>query len=85
MASPYTLRLDPELRRRLERIAKRNQLTTSAAVREAVNEWLEEQESAGSFYDKIKDLVGCVDGGDPGRSTRRLSDVLKPRRRGKAA
>ena len=49
-------------------------------MREAIKTWVEREESGGSFYDSIKDLVGCVDGGDPGRSTRRLSDVLKARR-----
>ena len=80
MASPVTLRLDPELRRRVARIAKRKRCTTSAALREAIETWVEREESTGSFYDEIKDLIGVVEGGDPLRSTRRPSDVLKARR-----
>ena len=81
MASPITLRLDPDLRRRVERIAKRKRCSTSVALREAISAWVENEDSTGSVYDQIKDLIGCVSGGDPGRSTRRLSDVLKARNR----
>jgi Arc/MetJ-type ribon-helix-helix transcriptional regulator len=80
MASPITLRLDPELRRRVERIARRKRTTTSSVLREAVTTWVAREESAGSIYDSIKDLIGGVHGGDPGRSTRKLSEVLKARR-----
>jgi predicted DNA-binding protein len=81
MASPITLRLDAETRRRVARIAKRKKTTTSTVLREAISSWVEREESAGSAYEQIKDLIGSVHGGDPGRSTRRLSEVLKARRR----
>ena len=81
MAAPISLRLDPELRRRVDRIAKRKRTTTSEVLREAITTWVEREDISGSFYDSIKDLVGCVRGGDPTRSTRKMSDVLKGRRR----
>jgi metal-responsive CopG/Arc/MetJ family transcriptional regulator len=80
MASPVTLRLDQNLRQRVERIAKRKKCTSSAAMREAIETWVQREESGGSFYDSIKYLVGVVSGGDPGRSTRRMSEELKTRR-----
>jgi hypothetical protein len=41
---------------------------------------LGKEETALTPYELVKDLIGVVHGGDPGRSTRRLSDVLKARR-----
>jgi len=75
------LRLDPEMRRRVTRIARRRKTTTSTVLREAISTWVAREEGAGSVYDSIKDLIGVVNGGDPGRSTRRLSEVLKARRK----
>ena len=80
MASPITLRLDPDIRRRVTRIARRRKTTTSTVLREAITTFVAREESAGSVYDLIKDLIGNSHGGDPGRSTRRLSDILKNRR-----
>ena len=83
MASPVTFRLDPELRRRVARIAKRKRCTTSAALREAIETWVEREESTGSFYDEIKDLIGVVHGGDPKRSEntgRKFTELLKARK-----
>ncbi len=80
MASPITLRLDPVLRQRVARIARRRRLTTSDVLREAVTTFVAREESSETVYDSIKDLIGSVHGGDPKRSTRRLSDVLKARR-----
>jgi predicted transcriptional regulator len=37
MPSPLTLRLDPKTRRRIERIARRKQLSTSEVVRQAID------------------------------------------------
>ena len=81
MASPITLRLDPELRRRVDRIARRKRTTTSSVLREAISTWLQREDSSESLYDRVADLIGSVRGGDPGRSTRKLSEVLKARRR----
>ena len=69
MASPITLRLDPELRKRVARLAKRKRTTTSTVLREAITTFVEREESAPSAYDQIKDLIGNVTGGDPALST----------------
>ena len=53
MASPITLRLDPELRRRVTRIAKRKQTTTSEVLREAIATWVEREDSSGSLLGHI--------------------------------
>ena len=81
MASPISLRLDPELRRRVDRIARRKKASTSQVLREAITTWVEREDSAVTPYESIKDLIGSVRGGDPKRSTRKLSEVLKARRR----
>ena len=81
MPSPITLRLDAETRRRVSRIAQRRRTTTSGVLREAIAAWVEKEESAVSPYELVKDLIGNSRGGDPGRSTRRLTDVLKARRK----
>jgi predicted DNA-binding protein len=83
MASPITLRLDPELRRRVTRIARRKRTTTSTVLREAITTWVEREESAGSLYESIKDLIGNVRGNDPTLSTdtgRKFTELLKARR-----
>ena len=83
MASPLTLRLDKETRRRVERIAKRRQMTTSAVLREAIGTWVSREESNVTAYDQIKDLIGSVHGGDPKLSEntgRRVAEMLKARR-----
>jgi predicted DNA-binding protein len=75
--------LDPELRRRVERIARRKRCTTSAALREAIANWVEREEHPGSFYDAIKDLAGAAHGGDPKLSEntgRKFTELLKARR-----
>jgi Arc/MetJ-type ribon-helix-helix transcriptional regulator len=81
MASPITLRLDPELRRRVDRIARQRRTTASNVIREAITTLVERERRAVTPYESIKDLIGSVRGGDPKRSTRRLSDILKARRR----
>ena len=82
MASPITLRLDQETRRRVARIAKRWQTTTSSVLREAITDWVEREERSVRPYDLIKDLIGSVHGGDPGRSARGgrwVAEMLKAR------
>jgi predicted DNA-binding protein len=83
VASPITLRLDKETRRKVERIAKRRQTTTSAILREAIGNWVSREESNVTVYDQIKDLIGSVHGGDPKRSERGgrwIAEMLKARR-----
>lgn len=69
------------MRRRVARIARRRKTTTSTVLREAITSWVVREESAGSVYEQIKDLIGSVHGGDPKRSTRKLSEVLRARRK----
>jgi predicted DNA-binding protein len=83
MASPLTLRLDPETRQRLARIARRKGLSTSEVIRHAIAAWTDLQEPVTSPYEAVADLIGIVHGGNPGRSTqtgRALSKLLKSRR-----
>lgn len=82
MASPLTIRFDPSVRRQITQVAKRKRCTPSALVREAVTDLLERENSTVSFYDQIKDLVGCVSGGDPKLSEnmgRKFTALLKAR------
>ena len=84
MASPVTLRLDPDLRKRVARIAKRKRCTTSAALREAIASWVAREEETGSVYDSIKDLIGNVRGGDPKLSEdtgRKFAEMLRARQK----
>lgn len=64
MPSPITLRLDGKTRQRVERIARSKDTTTSQVLRDAINNWVEREESAGSAYDRMKHLIGVVEGGD---------------------
>src|SRR5258706_544212 len=57
MASPLTLRLDEKTRKRIARIARRKQLSTSDAVREAIEAWVNRHEPLSSPYEVGKDLL----------------------------
>jgi len=83
VASPITLRIDPELRRRVDRIARRKKTSTSEVLREAIATWVEREDSAVTPYESIKDLIGTVKGGDPHRSTdmgKKFTELLRTRR-----
>jgi len=83
MASPITLRLDPDTRRRVTRLARERRTTSSQILREAIVTFVEKEESAITPYEAIKDLIGSVHGGDPARSTdmgRKFTQLLKARR-----
>jgi predicted DNA-binding protein len=84
MASPLTLRLDEKTRKRIVRIARRKQLSTSEVVRQAIEAWTERQEPVASPYEVVKDLLGVVHGGNPKGSQqtgRRFTKLLKQRRK----
>ena len=89
MTRPVTLRLDDKTRRRLASVARRRGRSPSALMRTAIEAWLEAEEGGWdriSPYDAISDLIGCVDGGDPKRSTRgglQIATMLRGRRTGK--
>jgi Arc/MetJ-type ribon-helix-helix transcriptional regulator len=75
--------LDAETRRRIERIARRKRMSTSAVIREAIAEWTEKEEAAATPYAIVADLVGMVHGGDPRRSEdggKKLREALRRRR-----
>lgn len=83
MASPITLRLDPELRRQVARIARRRRTTTSTVLREAIAAWVAREDQALTPYERAADLIGSVRGGDPNLSEntgRKLTALLKARR-----
>ena len=83
MASPVTLRLDQDTRRRLARIARRKRVSASEVIREAIEAWVERQEATGQPYEAVADLIGVVHGGNPERSTaagRQFAELLKRRR-----
>jgi len=83
MASPLTLRLDPKTRQRIARLARRQRLSTSEVIRQAIAAWADRQEPVTSPYDAMRDLIGIVRGGDPKRSEqtgRRFTALLKKRR-----
>ena len=84
MASPVTLRLDPEIRRRVASIARRRATSTSQVLREAITSWLDREEKAGSAYESMKHFVGIMRGGDPALSAntgRRLTELFQARRK----
>jgi predicted DNA-binding protein len=83
MASPLTLRLDEKTRKRIVRIARRKQLSTSQVVRQAIEAWAEQHEPVTSPYEAVRDLIGVVHGGNPKGSVqtgRRFTKLLKRRR-----
>ena len=83
MASPITLRLDEETRRRVARIARQRRTTTSKVLREAITTFVQQEEKRPTAYELIADLIGTVRGGDPRLSEdtgRKFSEALKARR-----
>ncbi len=72
-----TLRLKRETRRRLNAVARSSGRTASDVARRALEGWLQAEEASESRapYDSLAHLVGCIDGGDPGRSTRGVASI----------
>jgi predicted transcriptional regulator len=84
MSSPLTLRLERKTRQRIARIANRRRISTSEVIRQAIEAWVERQEPIAAPYEAIADLLGVVNGGEPGRSAetgRRFREVLNSRRK----
>jgi Arc/MetJ-type ribon-helix-helix transcriptional regulator len=69
MPSPVTLRLDERTRERVARIARKNNLSASEVIRQAIDAWIDRHEAGAAPYTAAADLIGCVHGGNPGRST----------------
>jgi Arc/MetJ-type ribon-helix-helix transcriptional regulator len=60
---PTSVRLDPETERALEQLARSRSVSKSEVVRQAI-ELLASQERQAPF-DRVADLIGCVQGGPP--------------------
>lgn len=67
-----TVRLDRATLVKLHAAAKRRHLRPSAVALLALQKWLDAAEAAIRVrpYEQVKNLIGCVNGSDPHRSTR---------------
>lgn len=79
-----TIRVEPRTRARLAAAAKRSGRTPSAVARIALDAWLDGEGRARSAapYETVADLIGCIQGEDPKRSTRgarRIAEALRAR------
>ena len=88
MNDAFALRIDIETRAKLARLAKRLGVTRSDLVRDAIAARVREEERRleSRPYDLVRDLLGSVHGGDPGRSSlvgRKVARKLRERRRGR--
>jgi Arc/MetJ-type ribon-helix-helix transcriptional regulator len=84
--NPLTLRLDDKTRRRIARIARGKRISTSEAVRDAIESWMERESPAGSPFTAVFDLLGVVRGRNRKRSVktgRQFAKLLKRRRKKK--
>ena len=68
MGSELIIRLDRETRQRIERLARQKGISTSEVIRRAVKAWADREQPVTSPYEAMRDLIGVVHGGDPGRS-----------------
>ena len=75
------IRIEPRTRARLQAASRRHGRTPSAIARMALEAWLdaEERRAAAIPYTAIADLIGCVKGADPERSTRDVGEPRRPR------
>jgi len=83
MASPVSLRLGEQTRRRVARIARRKKVCPSVLMRQAIEKMTEQEEQQLSSYELMKDLIGVVNSGDPHNSEnigRKFAKFLKERR-----
>jgi hypothetical protein len=83
MASMVTMRLDPETRTRVKRLARRKRIPFSHAMRIALREWAAREERELTPYEKVSHLIGIARGNDPTRSQdigRKMAKLLKRRR-----
>lgn len=74
-----TIRIDPVTKRRLGAAARRRGGTASDVARRALVTWLDREEGQATEqpFRAISDLIGCVEGGDPGRSTRDVASIVR--------
>ncbi|HTV60374.1 MAG TPA: ribbon-helix-helix protein, CopG family [Verrucomicrobiae bacterium] len=86
MPKPLSLRLDDKTRRRISRLARGKRLSTSDAIRDAIERWIEQEAPAGSPYQAVADLLGVARGRNRNRSSRTgraFAKLLKRRRKRK--
>jgi len=70
---PTSVRLDIKTERTLERLARKMDASKSAVLREAVDALARQSlqaDKAGSLFERVQDLIGCVSGGAANLSTR---------------
>jgi predicted transcriptional regulator len=82
MESPVTFRLDKRMREGVARIARKRRKTASQIVREAIEAYIDREESSASLYDRMSHLAGVVEA-EPERSAnagRKVAALLKARR-----
>ena len=66
------------------RIAERKRVSASAVIREAIELWIDQQETKEAPFEAMSDLIGVVRGGRPDRSVqtgRQFAELLKTRRK----
>ena len=81
-----SVRLDPETRRLLNRLARERRASRSEIVREGIRLLAERDQGSGSEnpYEAIRDLIGTVHGGPSDLSERtgqKFHELLKRKRR----
>ncbi len=82
---PMTVRLDPDVSARLDRVAARRGTTRSELVREALAHLIEADESraGSSFYDDVAHVIGSIDTGGKALSEKagqKFRELLQERR-----
>jgi Arc/MetJ-type ribon-helix-helix transcriptional regulator len=83
MLTTFAVRLDPQTRSRLARVARRNRQTVSEAIRQAITLLIQTDDSRSRQlgpYVALADLLGVVRGGDRERSTRRTPRLPRGRK-----
>ena len=85
METVLTIRIDAGTQRAIERLARKNRMSKSEVVREALRRFASEPPPTkqASAYASVADLIGSYHSGDGGLSLRtgsRLREALKKRR-----
>ncbi|BFU96877.1 MAG: hypothetical protein NTNFB02_35990 [Nitrospira sp.] len=84
---PLTVRVDAKTERLLQRLARKRGRTKSEVIRDAIGvlaKQVETQEATQRPYEKLRDLIGSVQGGPSdlsGRAGEAFRDMLSARRR----
>ncbi len=82
MATQMIIRMDPELKEKLNRLARTEGKTTSQMVRELIEDYIKEHD-IGSYIDNLWDRVGRKlksKGATPAAVSKAVKDVRKDRR-----